>query len=150
MKHYIIILLLLAVPLSCGHSAERADLIIPENNSDSTLHQLPPLSDTTYVPDTTHIIDGYVITPPECLNLAYVRSSMVYPKEAKEKGIEGRIVINVLVDQKGNVIKTKYISGEKTFLEEVSSNAVNLKFKPATLDGKPIIMWFRVLFNFKL
>lgn len=97
-------------------------------------------------PDIQFIAD----TAPECLNLAEVVSGIKYPDSAKIKGIEGKVLVKVLISEDGNVIKGTIISGPEVFYDEVRKAAVKLKFSPGTHDGNPVESWLTIPFNFKL
>ena len=88
--------------------------------------------------------------PPECVNLVQVRSAMSYPEIARKEGIEGKVILKLLVGEDGNVIKLGSISGPDVFYDEVRSKAPNLKFTPGLMKGKPVKVWVTVPFNFKL
>jgi protein TonB len=88
--------------------------------------------------------------PPECVNLGQVKESMKYPDVAREGGIEGKVVVKVLVDESGSVIKIGSISGEPVFHDEVKDKAMNLHFTPGLQNGKPVKVWVSVPFVFRL
>jgi outer membrane biosynthesis protein TonB len=52
---------------------------------------------------------------PNAVNLAQIKNSMKYPSFAVEAGIEGRVTVKVLVDKRGNVLKTGNITGPAVF-----------------------------------
>jgi protein TonB len=88
--------------------------------------------------------------PPECVNLAQVRSSMGYPEVARQAGIEGRVTVKILVGPGGNVEKVGSISGPDVFYDAVRDKASELQFTPGLQNGKPVKVWVTVPFNFKL
>ncbi len=75
-----------------------------------------------------------------------------YPEIAKEAGIEGTIVIQVLVGADGLVKDTQILKGiPNTGLDEAATEAVkDIKFKPAEKDGVPQEVWISIPINFKL
>lgn len=88
--------------------------------------------------------------PPDCVNLAQIRASMVYPEIARQAGIEGRVTVKILVGPDGNVIKVGSVSGPDVFHDEVREKSVNLQFTPGLQNGKPVKVWVTVPFNFIL
>jgi len=88
--------------------------------------------------------------PPDCVNLAQVKSSMTYPEVARQAGIEGRVTVKVLVGPDGSVIQVGSVSGPDVFQDEVRDKATNLQFTPGLQNGKPVKVWVTVPFNFKL
>lgn len=87
---------------------------------------------------------------PECVNLAMVKSSMVFPSLAVEIGLEGRVTIKVLVGTNGQVVKTGTMTGPDIFYDEVRVKAKDLEFTPGLQNGKPVNVWVTVPFSFKL
>jgi TonB family protein len=71
-----------------------------------------------------------------------------YPAEAKASGVEGVVVIQVLIDEQGNVIDARAVSGPK-LLQEPSLNAARqTKFSPTLLSGEPVKVSGVLVFNF--
>jgi len=75
-----------------------------------------------------------------------------YPKEAKEAGIEGTVIVQVYVDKKGRVKETIILKGiPNTGLDEAAIEAIKkTKFKPAMQRGKPVGVWTSIPVNFRL
>ena len=63
-----------------------------------------------------------------------------YPSSLKKKGVEGRVLIELVVDNKGAVVsaKVKSTSGHKAFDDAALKAAKRTKFKPAIRGGKPV------------
>ncbi|HEY6230208.1 MAG TPA: TonB family protein [Pyrinomonadaceae bacterium] len=71
-----------------------------------------------------------------------------YPAEARAVGAEGVVVIQVTVDEQGNVTEARALSGPK-MLHEVSLNAARqAKFSPTLLSGEPVKLTGVLVFNF--
>jgi TonB family protein len=84
-------------------------------------------------------------------NMNDFKTKIKYPKEALQKGIEGKVLIRVLVDTTGIPIDTTLIrSADQLFTEEVMKHIYSLRFEPATLYGKPIFFWSTVPLDFSL
>jgi len=75
-----------------------------------------------------------------------------YPYDARREGIQGRVVVAVLVDEYGFVIKAKIISSSppKVFDGSVLAALREWKFSPARKKGEPIEQWAEIPFNFVL
>jgi len=63
-----------------------------------------------------------------------------YPRMAIKRGIEGSVVVKILIDEKGlpydvSVLKS---SGHKLLDEAAKKTAMQWKFSPALVDGKPV------------
>src|ERR1044072_4758912 len=60
-----------------------------------------------------------------------------YPDKAKRKKINGAVVVEVLIDEAGNVRTARVLSGHKLLRDSASTAAREWKFAPTLLDGKP-------------
>lgn len=74
-----------------------------------------------------------------------------YPPEAKAHKIEGKVVMELLIDADGKVRQAKIISGPGYGLEEAALAAITrFKFRPAEVDGKPVAVKIPFTYNFLL
>jgi TonB family protein len=75
----------------------------------------------------------------------------VYPEDARKARLEGQVVIKTVIDEQGKVQEpaVEKSSGHPN-LDQAALDAVsNWKFKPATLEGKPVAVHYRMTINFK-
>ncbi len=72
-----------------------------------------------------------------------------YPPEAKEKRLEGDVVLDILIDQAGNVRDAKVVEGEKIFWVGALAAIKKFKFKPAKVDGESVAVriQYRIVFE---
>ncbi|MFZ2053796.1 MAG: TonB family protein [Candidatus Aminicenantales bacterium] len=76
----------------------------------------------------------------------------VYPEHARLLGIEGTIIINALISEKGNVVDTEIVQGIKNAVgfDQAALKAVRQwKFEPASVMGIKVKVWIRVAIEFK-
>ena len=76
----------------------------------------------------------------------------VYPPTAQRLGVEGSITVNVLIDEKGNVVDTGILKGIKDDkgLGKAAEAAVRKwKFQPARKDGVNVKVWKSFVIVFK-
>ncbi len=74
-----------------------------------------------------------------------------YPTLARKNGVEGAVVMDILVDNAGAVRDAKLVSGPGSGLDEAALEAVKrFKFKPAIIDGKPVAVRIRYAYRFVL
>lgn len=73
-----------------------------------------------------------------------------YPKEAREKGVEGSVVMDVLIDDKGKVRQVTVIEGEGIFRQGAIEAMKKFLFRPAKVDGKPVAVKIRYSLKFLL
>ena len=72
-----------------------------------------------------------------------------YPQKAKDKNIQGRVEIELLVNEDGEVIFTNPLSGPEELWAESVKAAVGARFKPFTLSGEPVKVTGRLILDFK-
>ena len=72
-----------------------------------------------------------------------------YPQKAKDKGIEGSVEVQVLVNEDGEVIFANPLSGPEELWAESVRAAVGAKFNPTELAGEPVKITGRIIFDFK-
>jgi protein TonB len=78
------------------------------------------------------------------------RVQPIYPALARQAGIEGEVVITVLIDTKGNVEKIKILKSVPMLDEAAVAAAKQLKFKPGKQRDKFVKVWMSIPFRFNL
>jgi len=89
-----------------------------------------------------------VDTPP----VAVKRVPAAYPPNAVAWAIEGTVIINILISEKGDVIKTEIVRGMKEAFgfDQAAQRAVRQwKFEPASIRGMRVKVWIPVAIEFK-
>jgi TonB family protein len=84
--------------------------------------------------------------------LVLERVSADYPSAARSFKIEGTVLINALISEKGDVIKTEIITGIKGafgFNQSAQRAVRQWKFEPATIKGIKVKVWMPVAIVFK-
>lgn len=102
---------------------------------------LPPVSAAK---DYAHLTK--LVIPPRLLT----SSSPVYTAQAREAGIEGSVVLQVVISREGRITNASILSPLPCGLDAQALAAVpNWKFQPATMDGEliPLITTVDVLFR---
>ncbi|RMG57162.1 MAG: energy transducer TonB, partial [Bacteroidetes bacterium] len=98
-------------------------------------------------------IDEFIFAEeePQPINMDDIKKLIGYPQIARDAGIEGSVVVRVLVDKKGNYARHRIINQVHPVLAKAVEEHVNkLRFTPAIQGGKPIQFWVNIPFNFKL
>lgn len=77
---------------------------------------------------------------------------MRYPKKLQDKGIEGYVVLSVLVNPQGNIDQVKIIESKPAGeFDEVALEGIrSWRFSPATYKGEPVRVWIRQKLRFQL
>ena len=76
----------------------------------------------------------------------------LYPEIAQEAGIEGVVVVQAFIDQKGRVKETLILKGvPNTGLDEAAMEAIRkTRFRPAKQRERAVGVWISIPVNFKL
>jgi TonB family protein len=112
----------------------------------------PPAADATPVKPPVNegdLVDLASVTEPP---VTVKTVDPVYPPSAQRLGVEGSITVNVLIDEKGNVIDTGILKGmqDDKGLGKAAETAVRKwKFRPAKKDGVNVKVWKPYVIVFK-
>lgn len=74
---------------------------------------------------------------------------VTYPQKAKDKKIEGRVEVQLMLNEDGEVIFANPLSGPEELWAESVRAAAGARLAPATVYGKPIKIAGRVILDFK-
>jgi protein TonB len=76
----------------------------------------------------------------------------IYPEIAQEAGIEGVVVVQAFIDERGRVKETLILKGvPNTGLNEAAMDAIRrTKFHPAEQRERPVAVWISIPVNFRL
>jgi len=80
-----------------------------------------------------------------------IQKNIRYPESAKNKGIQGGVIVAVEIDENGSVINTEILEGIYPECDEEATNAIKkVKFRPAYKDGVPVKSEVVIPINFRL
>jgi protein TonB len=131
---------------------------VPEDvtieTTDLNLSEIPPPPP----PPVTDEYENYVFIPydePPVPIGGYeaIRKNLKYPEIARKAGVQGLVVVGVLIDENGNSVKTQVLkeSGMKVGFEEAAQAAVMMmKWKPAKQRDKAVKVWVSIPVRFSL
>lgn len=104
--------------------------------SDLRLNTPPPPSKKSEQNDFFVAVED----PPQLKGgLQEIQNKVQYPESAKNAGIEGRVTIQFIVDERGNVEDPHIIRGIGGGCDEEALRVVKqAKFEPGTQNGKPV------------
>jgi len=82
----------------------------------------------------------------------FVVSNLTYPKKARRKGIEGRVIVKFIVEKDGAVGEVKVVKGVHPMLDNEAQRVVESMpdFRPGMQRGKPVRVSYHLPFNFSL
>jgi len=81
-----------------------------------------------------------------------INDNLRYPPMAAENGIQGRVVVQFVVQKDGHVGQVKVVRGKDPDLDKEAVRVVKKlgKFNPGRNNGVPVAVWYTLPINFKL
>jgi TonB family C-terminal domain len=61
-----------------------------------------------------------------------------YPREAREQGIEGDVILRATIDTKGNITNLKVSQGDPILAAAAIDAVKDWKYRPYVLNGEPV------------
>ncbi len=82
----------------------------------------------------------------------FISDNLKYPSDALEKGIQGRVVVQAVVNEDGSVTQPKILKSISPSLDKEALRIVSImpKWKPGTQDGIPVKVRYTFPVVFKL
>jgi TonB family protein len=108
----------------------------------------PEVSDGTYT-----IVEQMPVYPGgDTALIGFISRNIKYPKEAKDKKIEGRVIVRFCVTSEGKVTKIQVIRGVDPLLDAEAVRVIGMmaEWKPGLQGGKPVNVWYSVPVTFSL
>ena len=95
--------------------------------------------------------------PPEFMTLGVLSAANavkmvtpVYSVIAQRSQVEGKVVVDLELDEAGNVVSAKASSGHQMLRASAEDAAKKSKFKPAMYNNRPIKAKAQIIYNFSL
>ena len=96
--------------------------------------------------NTPQRVGGNVKAP-----VAITRVDPVYTEVARKARIQGVAIIEAVIDRDGNVTEARILKGLPMGLDNAALNAIRQwKFKPGTINGQPVPVYYNLTINFTL
>lgn len=84
---------------------------------------------------------------PELLS----RSPLLYPEAARRAKIEGKVIVEAIIEKDGSLSNLKTLQGQPMGLDLAAVESLcGWRFKPATLKGEPVKVYYVLTVNFKV
>ena len=132
-------------------SGTEGKVINPEDVINYVQQEKPIIQEITKtesLPDIESVPD--VEKYPE-VDLESIQKNVVYPQMAINIGLEGTVVIRVLIDANGKPARTSVFNSDSPMLEKAATAAVlKATFTPAIQNGKAVACWVNIPIRFKL
>ncbi|HKC62298.1 MAG TPA: TonB family protein [Pyrinomonadaceae bacterium] len=113
-------------------------------NTNPTPAQTPAQTPAPATPQSDEPLTGGVIN-----NRAIEMPQPIYPDAAKQKHIHGTVKVDVVIDEKGNVISARATDGPKELREAAVEAAKKARFNPARLHGALIKQTGTLVYKFE-
>jgi TonB family protein len=115
----------------------------------------PPPPYTVKDSDTTwNTVDVMPVFPGgDAALLKFITENTTYPDAAKEKNIQGKVLVSFVVNENGIVSDASITRGVNTEIDAEALRVVNSLphfEKPGLKDGKPVPVWYMVPITFAL
>ncbi|MGE3975942.1 MAG: energy transducer TonB [Bdellovibrionales bacterium] len=130
-----------------SHTDSTSDIALKAGNTVAKTPDLEKLNpeDETALPIPT---DEFLVSDMPKLK-SEVR--IPYPTEAKQAGIQGPVVLNLLIDATGSVREVQLVQGPGYGLNEAALEALKqFKFEPAKVQNNPVAVRIRYTYRFVL
>ena len=77
--------------------------------------------------------------------------NVVYPQTAKDQGIQGKVLVKTIIDEKGKVVETEILESVNEDCDKAAMDAIKkTKFTPGIKDNKPVKAEVTIPVMFKL
>jgi protein TonB len=73
-----------------------------------------------------------------------------YPEEARQGRIQGQVVLQVVINQNGDIENATLVSGHPLLAPAAIEAVKQWKYKPYLLNGQPVIVETQIVVNFEL
>lgn len=126
---------------------------MPEKVDNYGAGHIPVLENPSDENIVYHVVDNMPEFPGGMKALmSFIDNNIQYPAEARKKGMQGRVVIQFIVDENGYIIEPNIVRSVEPSLDEEALRIIKTlpKWKPGTLQGKAVKVKYTVPVAFKL
>ncbi len=79
------------------------------------------------------------------------RVEPVYPEQARKNGVEGKVILQAVIDDDGSVSDVEVLNSTDPVFDDAAVDAVRQwRWEPATSDGRPVTVYFTIVVQFSL
>lgn len=97
------------------------------------------------------IIVPYDSPPMPIGGFQKIQDNLIYPEIVRKAGIQGKVMIQTLIDEQGFVEKFTFLESNLFEMEHAAAMAfLSVGWKPAQKDGKPQKVWIAIPILFRL
>ena len=128
------------IPIAAPSSDDLEDIPIDATDLQPGDNLEPPKiftnNETDAIPDTFIVVENM----PELIGgMMNLQNKIIYPEIAKKAGIHGKVILQALINKKGEISDIKVVKGIGAGCDEAAINALSeSKFKPGRQRGKEV------------
>lgn len=139
-----------SIPIPTENEDVPEDLTI--ESTDLDLSDIPPPPPPPEEDDGMNIFVPYDEPPSPIGGFKSIQKALRYPEIARKAGIEGRVIVQVLVSEKGQVVDTRIMKSlGHSGCDNAAVQAIKkVKWKPALQRDKPVKVWVAIPVIFRL
>ncbi len=78
------------------------------------------------------------------------RTPIEYPEEARAANIQGVVVVNLLIDENGQVMKAEAVHGNRKLVKAAIESVKRWRFEPQLENGRPVVSNYTLPITFKI
>lgn len=120
------------------------DIELPEGEAVFGIPDAPPGFGS--IPSGVMALDGNIVAPQKIF-----APQPAYTEEARQARVQGVVILQAIVDAMGRVSNVKVLKGLPMGLSESAVETVaEWRYRPATLNGEPVPVYFNFTINFSL
>lgn len=84
--------------------------------------------------------------------MKFISENVKYPKEAEEKGLQGRVVVRYVIEKDGSISEVEIAKSVNEYLDAEAIRVVNAmpKWIPGKQKGEPVRVKFTIPITFRL
>lgn len=84
--------------------------------------------------------------------LDYLRKNIKYPRLSQENGVQGRVLVQFVVNKDGSIVDPEVVKNVDPLLDKEALRVISTmpKWKPGSQRGKPVRVRYTVPVNFRL
>ena len=78
------------------------------------------------------------------------RTPIEYPQEARAANVQGVVVVSLLIDENGQVMKAEAVHGDKKLVKAALESVKRWRFEPELENGRPVVSRYTLPITFKI
>ncbi len=118
---------------------------------ESTAKQVPPVQRAAAIEPAVIVPENVMeLSPPDAEESLLNRVEPDYPEAARQKNIQGEVVLEVRIGTDGTVEGVEVLSGPRELVQASADAVKQWRFKPRMRDGQAVRMQTRVALSFRL